>query len=313
MKVFAAETVHYSVTRALHVLGLGAEALVRVPIRADLSMDVAALDRSIAAARDAGDLPMAVVATAGHTSTGAFDDLKACAKVCEEYGVWLHVDAAHGGAFLLAPELRERLDGVEKADSFVWDPHKCLWVPAGCSIVLIRERRKLRAPMAVGLSSAPYIAGKSVDQTLSEEPRDLIALGLACTRHLSAIRLYASLLVYGRRQLGERLVRTCDTTRLLHRMVEQSQDFEALAPPAANILCFRHIPGPNMATEALNSHNRGVREQLAAETSGFYLSGTVVGDRYWLRAVILNPKTSSKHLHELLNRLRVISATPSSE
>ncbi len=308
MKVFAADTVHYSVARAAHVLGLGPGALVKVPVGADLSMDVVALDGAIAAARDAGEIPIAVVATAGHTSTGAFDDLEACAQVCAKHGTWLHVDAAHGGAFLLASELRPKLRGVEQGDSFVWDPHKCLWAPAGCSVVLIRERRKLRASMAVGLSSAPYISGKLLDQSLSDEPEDLIGLGLACTRPLSAIRVYSSLVVYGRRRLGERLVQTCDTTRFLHEIIEDVDDFETLAPPEANILCFRYLPGVRMTLEALNTHNRAIRERLARETDGLYLSGTVVGDRYWLRAVILNPETSGKHLHELLERLRVISA-----
>ena len=188
--VFVAAHAHYSVERALGVMGLGADAVVPVRER-DFRMDPAALETAVASARREGRIPLAIVATAGSTATGLFDDLEAIADTAEAEGIWLHVDAAHGGSLLVSERLRERLAGIERADSIAWDPHKMMFMPISASAVLFRERRHLDRTFD---QSAPYLFHPRPGETRS---RDIGQRTLQCSKRFDALKLWVAWRHYG--------------------------------------------------------------------------------------------------------------------
>ena len=142
--VVSGEHAHYGVARAVGELGIGSDNAVVVPSR-DYRMDVPALKDTLEALRAGGRQVMAVVATAGTTPTGSFDDIDAIGRVCEERGLWLHVDGAHGASALLSPLHRARLAGIHRACSIAWDPHKMMLMPLTASVVLVRRRARPRS------------------------------------------------------------------------------------------------------------------------------------------------------------------------
>lgn len=295
--VFTSAEAHYSIVRAAHVLGLGEEAVVRVPTGAKMALDPEALRREMAAAEASGKRPIAVVAVSGSTGCGAFDDLRAVGGVARAHGAWLHVDGAHGASLLLSPSLRDRLAGLDEADSVAWNAHKMLWVAPPCGILLVRRRRDLRLALAPGLGRASYVVPDArILEELDRDVEDHLHWTLATTRLCMGLKIYAALVVYGLSGLRRRIERTVELTRALHRLVEESPDFEALGAPEVNILCFRHTGGDD-------AHNRRLRDRLA-RAGATYLTGTELAGRYWLRATLMSENITEDSLVELLDVVR---------
>jgi glutamate/tyrosine decarboxylase-like PLP-dependent enzyme len=305
--IMAGEHAHYSIARARHVLGLEAAALVAIPSRSDLSMDMAALAAAAARAHAAGRRIMAIVAAAGATANGAFDDLRSQRAIADRHGAWLHVDAAHGGAALLSPRLAPLVAGMAAADSMVIDPHKMFFVSAPCSVLLCRRRGPFAASLGVGLERADYvipapgdpapgIAGDDVPPD-GDEP---LRWTLACTRFFAAFRLYAAFLAYGLEGLAARVERCCALASDLAGILRGEGDFELLADPAFNMVCFRHLP-PGCADP--DHHNRRLRAALAAGPEA-YLTGCRARGAYWLRAQVMSPGTDRAALAALPGIIR---------
>ncbi len=305
LRLVLGEHAHYTLLRARHVLGLPAEALVVIPSRTDLSMDVAALQARLADLRQQHAPVMAVVAAAGCTANGAFDDLAAIGRESVKAGAWFHVDAAHGGAALLSPLLQGRLQGLALADSVVINPHKMFFVAAPCSVLLCRRRTDFAASLDVGLESASYVIpdGATLDGIADgDEP---LRWTLACTRFFSAFRLYAALSAYGADGIAARIVRCCDLALFLHGLIGDSADFEVLCAPAFNMVCFRYRPAHQSDAEA-DDLNRRLRRRMA-DGGDAYLTGCVAAGRYWLRAQIMSENTDEAALGRLLPLLRRVA------
>jgi glutamate/tyrosine decarboxylase-like PLP-dependent enzyme len=300
--IFASDQVHYSVERAAHILGLGASALLQVPSDARLSLDIGRLEAMMATSARAGETPLAVVATAGTTGTGSFDDLRAAARIAARYGAWFHVDAAHGGSALIAPELRGLLDGIEHADSVVWNPHKLLWVASPCSAIMVRRRRDLAIALAPGVRTASYVVPRATDilDDPDEDPDEPLRWTIACTRYFSAMRVYAAFLVYGTSGLARRLTRMCELAKDLHAAASAHGAFELLVNPAFNVTCFRFVPpGTNLSPEAVDTVNQSLRDRLARGTEA-YLTGVKIHGRYWLRAQFMSENITPASNRKLL-------------
>ncbi|MFW5951880.1 MAG: pyridoxal phosphate-dependent decarboxylase family protein [Gemmatimonadota bacterium] len=300
--VFAAASSHYSVERALGVMGLGADALVPVPERG-YRMDVDALREAMAGARATGRVPMAIVATAGSTATGLFDDLDAIADVAAAEGVWLHVDGAHGASVLASPRLRGRLRGIERADSISWDPHKMMFMPISASAVLVRDRARLDAAFD---QSAPYLFHPRPGETRS---RDIGQRTLQCSKRFDALKLWVALEHYGLDHFARLQERTVENTRALHDLLTAADDFEPAHDPESNILCFRWLPGDLRTSggERVDAVQKELRERYNASGRG-WITTTVLGDQRVLRVTLMNPATEARHLAALLEGLREIGA-----
>ncbi|RPI21684.1 MAG: aminotransferase class V-fold PLP-dependent enzyme, partial [Actinobacteria bacterium] len=227
------EHAHYSVARAVGELGLGTDHVVPVPSGRDWAMDPQALAGALDRLHRQGREVMAVVATAGSTATGAFDDLQAIGGLCEERGLWLHVDGSHGASALFSAKHRARVAGIERARSVAWDPHKMMLMPLTASVVLARCEADLERAFS---QSAPYLfhapQGRNWDQGVRT---------FSCSRRIDALKVWVAIQRYGAAGLGALYDRLCDTCSRLHTLVGEHPAFQALHAPAANILCFRYV------------------------------------------------------------------------
>jgi L-2,4-diaminobutyrate decarboxylase len=285
---------HYAVTRAVAELGLGLRAALVVPSEGH-RMSPRALREMLDALAVEGRPVMAVVATAGCTPTGAFDDLEAIGGLCEERGIWLHVDGAHGASALLSPTQAHRMRGVARARSLAWDPHKMLLLPLSAGMLLVRDAAELESAFA---QRAPYLFHGAGDG-----PRwDVGPRSFQCSRRADALKLWVALQRYGADGLGLLYDHLCATTRRLHDAVRARSDFEALHEPDANILCFRWRPAGARDDAALDALNGELRARFNRGGAG-WITTTVLDGRRVLRATVMNPLTRGEHVERLLDAL----------
>lgn len=307
LAIVTGEQSHYSVERAAGVMGLGTDAVVSVGTtqagQTDPEAVAAALDRLAAAGRPV----LAVCATSGSTPTGAFDDLPALAEICRRHGVWLHVDGAHGASALLSRTHRHRLDGLELADSLAWDAHKMMFQPLSSAVVLVRERRHLERAFQ---QNAPYLFHPGQDSGQDEAaPIDSGTWTLQCSRRADALRLWLALEYYGTDLLGALFDHTVALAGELHERLATAPDFQALHEPHANIVCFKYLPENTrngMAdNHALDRFQDEIRERYNTSGQG-WITATTLNGRRVLRVTLINPRTKSEHLDQLLEGIRQV-------
>jgi L-2,4-diaminobutyrate decarboxylase len=298
------EHTHYAATRAAAQLGLGMKSVVAVRSR-NFKMDPGALAATLDELSSVGKRVMAVVATAGSTATGSFDDLESIASLCDQHGIWLHVDAAHGGSALLSAEHRSRLRGVDRARSLVWDPHKLMLLPVPSSVVLVRDERDLDAAFS---QRAPYL----FHDPRGERAWDQGTRSFMCTRRAEALKLWVALQRYGIDGLAELHDYFCALTRYMWEAIAERDDFETIHEPESNILCFRYLPktknGRVFEDTAVDEINRELRERYNRSGEGWITATTLAGRRV-LRVTILNPRTTTADLRDILDGLAAVGAS----
>jgi L-2,4-diaminobutyrate decarboxylase len=304
--VACGEHAHYAVTRAVGELGLGMRSVVTVASR-DHRMDVAALAARLEEARRDGRAVMAVVATAGSTATGTFDDLEAIGRLCEERGVWLHVDGAHGASALLSAAHRARLRGIERARSVAWDPHKMMLLPLAAGMLLVRDERDLEGAFA---QRAPYLfhpsprAGQAGEE---ERVWDQGVRSFQCSRRADVLKVWVALQRYGADGIGALYDHLCATTRSLYDAIAARSDFVALHEPECNILCFRYVGDRSRDEAELDALNRELRERYNRSGAG-WITATNLDGRRVLRVTVMNPRTTTAHVHRLVDGLAATAA-----
>lgn len=280
------EHTHYSASRAAGVLGIGTANCVKVASQ-EHRMDTVALAATLKQLRVEGRPVLAVVATAGCTATGAFDDLVAIADLCDTHGIWLHVDGAHGASALFSARHRNLLCGLERARSVAWDPHKMMLLPLSAGAVLMRDARDLDGAFA---QQAPYL----FHERGNEPPRDLGTRSLQCSRRADALKVWVALQRLGADGIGALYAHLCELTSTLHALLAERPQFERLHAPQANILCFRY--------KADDAFNQELRERYNRSGRG-WITATQLDGRRVLRVTIMNPRTTKEHLVSLLDGL----------
>jgi aromatic-L-amino-acid decarboxylase len=250
-------------------------------------MDVAALEAAIAEDVAAGIRPIAVVATVGTTSTTAIDPVPAIADICHRHGLWLHVDAAYGGAAAIVPELRHVLDGCDRADSIVINPHKWLFVPIDCSILYTRRPDVLKRAFS--------LVPEYLTTTDPADTRNLMDYGVALGRRFRALKLWFVLRHFGTHGMQERLRHHIEMARSFAQWVDQDASFERLAPTRFSVVAFRYRPTDGSGEERLDELNMQLLQRLN-ESGEVFLSHTRVGGRYAIRLAIGNIRTTSAHV-----------------
>ena len=278
--VYCSDEAHHSVIRGVETAGLGSRAVRRIPLDEQRRMRPAELDRALRADRDAGITPVAVIATAGTTLTGAVDPLDAIADVCERHGVWLHVDGAYGLPAAATATAAPLFAGLERADSATLDAHKWLGVQKSCSVVMLRETGHLRA--AFGHEERYMLhegdVANPVDHTLEY------------SRPLNSLRLWMAFRVHGADQYRAWIDRTLANARHLTECVRAHEAFELLHEPPLSTVCFRHIP-PGLGDEDLDRHNVRLARDMQSD-GRIFLAPAVVDGRACLRACFVTFRTS---------------------
>ncbi|HYI08198.1 MAG TPA: pyridoxal-dependent decarboxylase [Thermoanaerobaculia bacterium] len=280
---------HYSIARAAAIMGIPSAGVLKVPTDDEHRMDVDALEETLAAveARDDAGV-MAIVATAGTTATGAFDRLDEIALLRDRFRTWLHVDAAHGASVLLSEKLSHLVRGLERADSFSWDPHKMMWMPLSLGTILVRDGIWLRRAFE---ADAPYLfhAGS---ENLGE-------MTIQCSKRADAIKLWLVLRSRGSAPIAAALDRVTALTRYLYERIEASDDFQAVHEPELNILCFRRRGFDDEQTAEL-------RERLIRSGRAWITTTILRGERV-LRVTMMNPRTTEAHIDKMLQALRELA------
>lgn len=290
---------HYCVMRAAGVLGIGTRNIVQVGLDDRRRMDPIQLDAQLSDLR-AREVPIiAVSASACSTPIGAFDPLPEIAKVCQKHGVWLHVDAAHGGGTLFSEDYRHLLNGIEQADSIVVDAHKMLFVPALCAFVLYKNAEHRNAAFH---QNAPYLFDPSAPE-LAEY--DLGTRSLECTKRAAGFGLWGIWSLFGPGLFADLVNLTFAQARNFHEMLVDAPDFEVLHEPEANIVAFRYRPAiwQGLSNEELGLRQLQIRRRII-ESGAFYFVATQLDGIGTLRAVFMNPMTQESDLSGLLEAIR---------
>jgi aromatic-L-amino-acid decarboxylase len=282
VRVYCSEHAHSSVDKAVILLGLGHDALVRVAADREFRMQPALLAGRMRADRAAGFIPIAVVATVGTTSSTSVDPLAAIASICEAERVWLHVDAAYAGVAAMVPGYEWVLDGAARADSLVVNPHKWLFTPFDLSALYCRRMEVLRQAFSL---TPEYLKTSEGEAGV----RNLMDTGIQLGRRFRALKLWMILRHFGGEGLRARLAEHMRLARLFASWVEASDTFEVAAPYPFSVVCFRLRGDRGDADHA--------RVLDAVNASGeVFLSHTKLDGRYVLRLAIGNLHTAEAHV-----------------
>jgi L-2,4-diaminobutyrate decarboxylase len=298
-KIVVQADAHYCIARSAGILGIGTKNVVKAALDEKRRMDPARLDATLSELRAAGHPVVAVAACACATPVGAFDPLNRIADVCARHGVWLHVDAAHGGAALLSERHRHLVAGLERADSFTWDAHKMLFVPALCAFLFYKDKRHSYEAFR---QNAPYLFDPSAPG-LAEFDSGLRTV--ECTKRAAAMGLWGVWSLFGPQLFADMVDVTFELGRTFYEKLRAAPDFEALHEPECNIVVFRHVPEAlRKATPERIGEFQWQLRRAVIESGEFYLVPTTHGGIAALRCTLINPLTTPEHLDQLLESLR---------
>jgi aromatic-L-amino-acid decarboxylase len=300
LRVYASEQAHSSVDKSVITLGLGQRSLRKIPTDDEFRMRPEALAAAVEEDRREGFLPFCVVATVGTTSTSSIDPVPAIADICEREKLWLHVDAAYAGSAAIVPELRYAVEGSERADSLVTNPHKWLFTPIDISVLYCRRMDVLRRAFSL---VAEYLRTSEAG-----EVRNQMDTGVQLGRRFRSLKLWMVMRYFGHEGLAARIREHCRLARLFASLVKESPDWELLAPVPFALVCFRARPGVEGEAEgerAARLDDLNERLMHAVNASGeAFISHTKLRDALTLRLAVGNIRTGEEHIRrtwQLLN------------
>jgi len=296
LRVYASAEAHSSIAKGVKLAGYGAEALRSIPVDERYALQPDALGEAMARDAAAGLVPACVVATVGSTSSTAIDPLPAVAELCRRHGAWLHVDAAWAGSAAVVPELRWILDGVEHADSLVFNPHKWLLVNFDLSAYFVRDVNTLLRTFTI----TPEFLRTAHDPDVVNF-RDW---GIQLGRRFRALKLWFVIRSYGVEGLRSMVRRHVALAGEFAGWVEADSEFELLAPAALGLVCFRYRPAA-MATDGpgLDGLNRKLLARVNA-SGRVFLTHTVLRGRYAIRLAVGQRCTEREHVEEAWRLVR---------
>src|SRR5712664_1859490 len=313
LRVYASEQAHSSIDKGIITLGLGQRALRKIPTDSEFRMNPKSLAEAIEEDKRNGIRPFCVVATVGTTSTSSVDPVPAIVEICEQHTMWLHVDAAYAGPAAIVPEMRHILAGCDRADSLVLNPHKWLFTPFDLSVLYCRHMDLLRRAFSL---VPEYLRTPEQDHVRSGSD-----YGVQLGRRFRALKLWMIIRYFGREGLAERIREHCRLAKLFASWVEESPDWEMMAPVPFALVCFRACPPVEGETEEviakqLDALNEAIMGGVNANGEAF-LSHTKLNDELTLRLSIGNIRTAERHVRrawELLNEeLQRLTRKPETE
>jgi aromatic-L-amino-acid/L-tryptophan decarboxylase len=278
LRVYCSDQAHSSIDKAVILLGLGQDAVRRIPVDAEFRMRPEALSAAIDDDTRAGHQPMAVVATVGTTSTTSIDPVGAIASICAREKLWLHVDAAYAGVAAMVPEYEWILKDAAAADSLVVNPHKWLFTPFDLSVLYCRRMDTVRAAFSL---TPEYL------KTSETAVRNLMDTGIQLGRRFRALKLWMVMRHFGADGLRRRLAEHMRLARLFAGWIDSSEQFERVAPVPFSVVCFR--------ARGTDELNESLLEQINGSGEVF-ISHTRLLGRYTLRLAIGNLHTTETHV-----------------
>ena len=291
--LYASDQMHHSVFKAAALAGFPAENFRVIPVTADYRLNLGRLEKRIAEDRSAGLRPAILVANAGSTDTGVIDPLGKLADLAAAENLWLHIDAAYGGFFQLTERGREKLAGIERADSITLDPHKGLFVPLGTGALIVRDGETLRRSHGIGgsyLNDVSETYGIPHSAELSPElSRSFRGLHVWLPLHLHGVSAF-------RKTLDEKL----DLTLEVYEALGAIENLELLGPPDLTVVAFRFAERPGRDADACTRR----LQAMVNDRRRVALSSTVIDGKFTLRVCILSHRTHAAQIDKALEDIR---------
>ncbi|MDU4290373.1 pyridoxal phosphate-dependent decarboxylase family protein [Mixta calida] len=291
-RIFTSKMSHFSIQKSTAILGLGYDAVIAVDHDDHYRMDAAKLEQAIQQCRQQGLIPIAVVATAGTTDFGSIDPLRAISDICHHYQLWMHVDAAYGCGLLVSPQHRQRLQGIERADSVTVDYHKSFFQTVSCGAFFVRESQHLGHVTV----HADYLNPLSAQQ---EGTPNLVNKSIQTTRRFDALKMWMTLRIMGAQQLGEAFDSVLALAQQTHRLLQAHPAIEVLHAPELTTQVFRFIPRPGLSDEITDEINAQIRKALF-RSGNAVVAGTKVNGRQYLKFTLLNPATRVADMEDVI-------------
>jgi len=300
MRVYTSEEAHSSIEKGAKIAGFGSENVVRVGVDRKFAMDPAALEQAIERDESAGLKPCCVCATVGTTSSTALDPLREIGVIARRKGLWFHVDAALAGSAAILPEKRSIIDGIESADSFVFNPHKWLFTNFDCSVFFVKDVKTLIRVFSID----PEYLKTGWDS----EVVNFRDWGIQLGRRFRALKLWFVIRSFGVEGLRDRLRAHLALAQDFRSWVEKDPDFQLLAPVQVNTICFRIRPcDRKMSEEELDGLNKRIMEEINREGK-IYMTHTRLGGRFALRISIGQTYTRGHHVENAWRLIRETAA-----
>ena len=294
-RVYGSIETHSSIEKAAMIAGLGRENMVKISVDADLGMDPNALEAAILEDRQAGLTPLCVVATIGTTGTTAIDPLKPIAEICTRYNLWLHVDAAFAGTALVLPEFQWMIEGIEQADSFVFNPHKWMFTNFDCTAYFVKDEEALVRTFEI---LPEYLKTRPASPVKNYKD-----WGIPLGRRFRALKLWFVIRSFGTKGIQEKVKEHIRLAKLLGEWVKSSPDFELMTKPVLSLVCFRYHPTGKSSAE-LDQLNEELLQRLN-KSGKMYLTHTRIQGKYVLRMATAQASTAEAHVRsawELLTK-----------
>lgn len=297
-RIFCSELSHFSLKKNASLLGLGQKAII--PVRTDklYKMDIAALKEAILACKREGNIPIAVVATAGTTDFGSIDPLSEIAGIAREHQLWFHVDAAYGGGLILSEKHKAKLHGIEDSDSVTIDYHKTFFQPVASSGFFMRDKKYI--------SHISYYAEylNSKEQEADGLP-NMVKKSIQTTRRFDALKLWLTLRVTGINGLGQFIDDIIELANDTTDLMSGDNDFEVLNQPEISAIVFRLVPSNYALSEdEISSLNACIRKSMFNEGAALIASTKFKGATY-LKFTLLNPLTKIEHIQEVISHIKL--------
>jgi len=287
MRVYTSEHVHSSIDKACITLGLGTRSLRKIAVNERFEMNPAAFAEALEEDVEAGYVPICVIPTVGTTSSSSVDPVDAIADICEKHGIWLHVDTAYAGSAAIVPEMQHYFKGWERADSIVTNPHKWLFTPFDLSVLYCRDLGDLKQAFSL---VAEYL--KTSDESTVKNGMDY---GIQLGRRFRALKLWFVIRYFGREGLIDRIRDHCRLAQLFASWIEESADFELLAPVPFALVCFRACPS---GVDDLDAMNERIMNEINASGEA-YLSHTKLNGTFTLRLSVGSIRVEERHLRKV--------------
>ncbi|MDX1672265.1 MAG: aminotransferase class I/II-fold pyridoxal phosphate-dependent enzyme [Balneolaceae bacterium] len=299
MTVYVSSEGHSSIEKGMDMLGMGKRYLRKIPVDGDFRIDINALEKAIEEDRSEGLLPVGVVGIAGTTNTGSVDPLQTLGEIAEKHNLWYIIDGAYGLPAAGTGLAGDLFDGLRMADALLINPHKWFYVPFEAACVIVKEKKHLKNTFSL---TPDYLKGGMA----ANEREDLKDFNLQLTKDFKALKVWMTFKAYGAQKLREAIENDCRTARYARDRIEQTKEFELMAPVPLSIVCFRYlgrdgaVKGEEQQIDRLNDRLL----QLIEEDGRIFFAGTKIRGRTALRINLTNHRRKNGDIDFLLNLLR---------
>ena len=295
--IYASEQCHYSIDKSADILVLGRDGLRKIPTDDRFHISLNALREAITIDRESGKVPCCIVGVAGTTSTGVIDPLEDLAIIARENQCWYHIDAAYGGPLAFSPQHKDKLRGIELADSVTFDPHKWMFVPFSCGATLVRDGgRVLRDAFDM---TPEYL---SEDRGGADVEFDFFRYGQMGTRRFNSLKLWMAIKFMGRDGYARTVERQIDLTKYLAKQLDELKDFKRVGEVETAVCCFRFVPTPDLDGPELDRTQQRL-QQIIERSGEAWLTTTVLNGRRAMRVNINSFLTEQHHIDDLVKLL----------